>query len=489
MNFRQLNYILLSVLVALGMIACNRDTKQDFDILSPDSQIKYFAVTSRPLTKNDSIKYPALPTTFFTILSSEKEGYDIFNVDSLPVGIEIKTMKAAIDFTQEPNAVNLLYLDSERQDSVVKWKSEDSIKFIYDKQTTSYLPKITVVAPNATTKRTYKVDFRIHKINQDSITWGKPNSTSGTQFILPEKGESKVVANDASSSFYALIKVGNSIKYYTSQISSPAWSLQSTTTLPANVMIGSLLYNNNTLTVHSASGDVYQLNTESATDFQKVDCPYNVKSLLGMLPVSTTRISDNYVIIYANENNELQLGVTKDFATLLDINVSGWPNTTIIGTIPVTNFSRLYQEINDINFLTLAGGTNIDNKQNQTSWYITGVGSETEILAYPGTSSNSLPFTTDPTMFWYDDKVQAFSSDSISLYSTATGQGHWVRQIEANRCPEAMKGMNGASVIVDSENYIWVFGGSNNASPKVYNQNIWKGRLNSLSPGYIPIKE
>ena len=86
----KLNYFftLLIAFVAL-FAACNDNNETTIENPSSDGQIVSFKVSAYPKNATDSLKYPYLAKTKFTVLNAG--AHRIFNLDSLPVNIEIKT--------------------------------------------------------------------------------------------------------------------------------------------------------------------------------------------------------------------------------------------------------------------------------------------------------------------------------------------------------------------------------------------------------------
>lgn len=485
MNFKYIYFQILLVVSILFLISCNEHSEYDISTASSDSQITYFSVISRPLNAADSLVYDYLPKTFFTILSSESAGYDIFNQDSLPVRTRIGTMKVNMSYTNTPNKIDLLYLDSLRVDSVVSWNSDDSIKFIYDNQHKIYYPKITIVAPDALNKRTYTVNFRVHKLNPDSIAWNIVTTSSGDKFILPKKGESKTIANDEKSEFYSLIKSNGIIYFYKSSVLSPNWNLVETTTLPSNAVISSMTQLDNQLYVITEDGKIYFAKPADYDGWKLIENSLKVKSIAGILPIDDSTQSNNYIITYYNAQNKLAIAKTSDFVNIEDVSISGKLDNLVEDGFPVNDFSNLYISQDYKDYLLLLGGTDKNEKISRSTWYIsTDIDKENSIVVMPGKENKLLPYSLGVTGFFYDEKVQALSADSLSLYSSKNGQV-WTRQEKTLRLPAEMKTMNKPSIVVDNDNYIWVFGGYNNTANKDYSQQIWKGRINSLSTGYI----
>lgn len=88
MNLIKKILLFISLVILLGFYSCNsNDTNIDIQTLGSDGQIKSFTVAAKAENAADSIAYPSLKSTFFTILSNKS--YEIFNLDSLPPRIDL----------------------------------------------------------------------------------------------------------------------------------------------------------------------------------------------------------------------------------------------------------------------------------------------------------------------------------------------------------------------------------------------------------------
>lgn len=490
MNIKsQIYKVILGIASLYCVYACNdNDTETTYSSGSSDGQIYSFTVTSTPVTARDTITYPYLKSTFFTILSSQIEGYKIFNVDSLPTRTDINTLHVTLAYTATPSAVQLYYLNENRTDSIVEWNTTDSVRFIYDDLTSVYYPKFNVVSPNGLFKRLYTVNFNIHKVNPDSIIWSKPLSVGGAIFKLPKAGESKVVTSADGTTLYALIKSGSNVNFYSSSATNLFWQSLVASSLPSTVLIKSLLLENGVFTLLTSDGLVYTAHEANYADWTLVSSSVKFGSVIGLLPVKEGETANEYLVTYYNADNKLAFGKTTDFIAIEDAHIAGVSTNLVNTNFPIRSYSKITKEIDGADYIVLTGGYSSENSMLDLSWYITSnklVSSNPDVddhvVVLPGERTSVLPFASGITTFVYNDSIQAFSADSLRLYTSAIGS-IWDNVSENNVLLNDFAGMNIPSIIVDQQNYIWVFGGETSTISKTYSQQIWRGRMNKLNP-------
>lgn len=475
-------YPLVLVALLIGVYSCNsNDTETKIDVLGTNGQISSFSVAGTPENAIDTLTYPYLPKTFFTVISNND--YKIFNLDSLPINTEIKTLAVTLKYIGNPSGIELIYLDKNRVDSLITWNTSDSVKFIFDETNSKYYPDFNVISSNGALKRRYSVDFRIHKVDPYLTNWERPK-TNNSFFILPKFGDSKVVIDSDTTTFYTLIQDETSTELYVSPINNPGWVTYNLN-LPTNLIISTFFLNNNIFSVLDENGAIYQIQKNDLTqDAKKINTSVIYKSVIGVLPDSNGEI----LVVYYNSNGELIFGKTTDFVTVEPINISGSTNGFVDPNFPLSSYAQTSREINNSNYIVLTGGTSITNDVVKKSWYITN-GSEStatspaEVVILPGKLNGSLPFESGISTFVYNDSIRAFSGDSLRLYTSKNGQD-WDGTWSYNALPQDMGNLNSPSIIVDKDKYIWVIGGRTPLNEKggvAYYRDIWRGRMNEMT--------
>ena len=486
MNLKHFFYAVASLIFVIALSSCNSDN--EFLIpseQSPEGRIIGFSVSATPFTSMDTLTYPALPTTKFAV---ENRGvYQIVNLDSLPMHTDIRSLKVALEYASGIHTrTDLVY----PKDSIVEWNETDSVKFIRTKEL--YYPQFKVVAPSGY-ERTYTVSFNIHKQDPDSIKWLRVKNNN-INFDLKEKGETQVILSADKSQFIAFTNNQSKVNIYTSPVESPAWTAvsQSGAILPANTLVKSLHATNNSYVIIASDGQngvAYSSpigSTLTWTEHNQI----NIQSIVGLLPeVPATKSAplNEFLITYLDNTNTLVYAKTSDFNEISEVKLTSRNDNKVIDGFPVKNYSSLQRTTNSENFLIVSGGVDSKNEALKKSWIIKNISlaNETEskpaeISIYPGATSHIVPFTTQVTSFLYNDMIYAISSDSLSLYNSQTADT-WKKADKKQKLDKSMADMNLPSVVVDKENYIWVFGGvSNDKTNPTYSQQIWRGRINKL---------
>ena len=83
--------------------------------------------------------------------------------------------------------------------------------------------------------------------------------------------------------------------------------------------------------------------------------------------------------------------------------------------------------------------------------------------------------------FYYDGKMVVAGGQGNSynkdLYTSIDNGISWQRQDSMINLPKDFSARANASTYVDDNNFVWIFGGNNEAGPV---KEIWRGRINRL---------
>lgn len=323
-------------------------------------------------------------------------------------------MLVTLGYVGSPSGIELIYLNQNREDSIVTWNSSDSVQFILDDSNLnkSFYPNFNVISQNGLVKRRYSVDFRVHNVQPDSIIWERPKAGSSL-FILPMAGESKVICDTDTTTFYALIQNETKTSFAVSSISDPSW-VSYDLKLPTNLVVKSLVLRNGIFSVLTKEGLVYQFSKYDLTQNSKlVSTSVIYKTIIGLLPNLSGSVADDILITYYNDNSELLFGKTTDFVTVEPINVSGSNNSLVSVDFPISSYGLTYKQIGNTTSIVLTGGKSMTNSQITRSWFINNVSvakanSLASVSILPGKMNTSLPFESGVSTFVYNDSIQAF---------------------------------------------------------------------------------
>ncbi|GAB6009808.1 DUF6242 domain-containing protein [Dysgonomonas reticulitermitis] len=462
MKLKQITKLLFIAFSVVTLASCN-DNSTNYVTEDASANAQIYSLTLSATLSNassiDSVNFPILAKTRFSI---DQFRSLIYNSDSLPYKTRLTKYMATLTY-ENPYKIEILYPN----DSVVGWNTSDSIDF-------SLYPRIKVTPANgnAADARTYTIDIRIHKVDPDSLVW---TNVTGS-FELPNTiDRQKTLLVDSVFHTFSIDKDG---KFYSYEIdksatSTSSWKKQSTTVIPATVKLESIT---------SFNGEFYAVDADekaySSTDgvaWQVSNS--NVQSILGVLPgkeaakdslLVITKQSGKYVFAKTSDMQSLQIVENISYSKESNEVPAGFPAT---GFTSVTSYDR--SNLNR-NILVVTAAQTSSN----LTWSLRQGDGQLEI------ESNQKNTLFDPSegirTFLYDGYVYALTKNL--LYKTSSFGSKWVA---ASTKEKFIPGMSSSkqSIIVDSDNYIWIFGGidtSIEASGSPVRQ-VWKGRINRLA--------
>ncbi len=457
MKLKQITKLLFVVFSVVTLVSCNdNSTTYVTEDASANAQIYSFklSATLANVSSLDSANFPILKTTRFSIDQFRRL---IYNSDSLPYKTRLTKFMATLTY-ENPYKIEILYPN----DSVVAWSSTDSIDF-------SLYPKIKVTPANgdATDAWTYTVDIRIHKVDPDSLAW--TNVTGSFQLPSAIKQQKTLLVGSVFHTF----SIDSDGKFYLYTINKTAtspssWAKQSTTVIPATVKLESITYLNGAFYAVDANEIAYSSTDGAAWQV----CTSNVRNILGVLPGKVAENDSLLVVtkqaakyVFAKTTDMLSLKIVENISYNTSSNEvpSGFPS---IGFTSVTNYDR--NNLNK-NILLVTAAQTLSN----LTWSVRQGDDKLEV------ESNQKNTLFDPSeglrTFLYDGYLYALAENL--LYKTSSFGSKWV----AAPSKENISGISSSkqSIIVDSDNYIWIFGGIDSSTNPV--RQVWKGRINHLA--------
>jgi peroxiredoxin len=420
---------------------------------SRDAQIETFSLT------NDSV--PGLGSVKFTI--DQLNGL-IFNMDSMPYETKVERVLCNITFVSY--AINAAITPGAQPDTTFSWTDKDSVDF-------SKPVKIVVTAVDGATTKTYTAQVNIHQVNPDSMLWNLHAGNPVPETIM----EQNVVArtyNDTEVCFMYIQTSGGYKLYYSPVTDAAHWEELPLSGLDGNdkrisqlTIFGSASY------IPSDSGILYSSSDGIHWTPAGSNSPV-VRSLLGALgegrnqaPVLAAVIEDDGRLSFAcmNENKEWTIG------------------ENVHDKFPVINFAS-YSYINMYHaYVMLAGGRDAENQLTNTTW-ATMNGKDWILLTNEG--SGYFEKREGMSLTRYDEKLfltggmNAEGKATKEIYTSTDYGVTWARQDSLVVFPDAYKARGFASVQVDKDNYMLIFGGKTSNDTYRLNE-IWRGRINRLS--------
>lgn len=447
--------------IALFLSSCLNSDDQEYEI-PKDCQITSFSV------KNDSILGVKVDTVKFVI---DQVNGRIFNPDSLPFGTEVEKVICTVSVATGTYTIEVT--QDALPDSTFFWNREDSLDF-------SKPVKFVTSAYDGITKKVYNAQINVHQVVPDSMSWELYDSSV---LGFPVKEQKVVTWGEENNEYYYMYvqetDASKGYSLYSSSVSdAKSWTKITLNGLPAGeVRLSQMTEYDDALFVPTTKGALYS--SVNGKDWTLVEQNYSVKTLLGAIeavndgslkqPSFLSAIVDNNgVLSFASLNNlkEWQIG------------------EAVYDNFPVTGFGSLasYSTSSKQNNLTVVAGKDKNGKLLNSAWS-TMNGYQWVLLT--DIESDYFDKREGVMLSAYDDKFcliggigesnKAFKDIYFSIDRGVT----WTLSDTLTVMPEDYKARGFASVLVDKENFMLIFGGKENNNANDLDQ-IWKGRINRL---------
>lgn len=444
---RQTVFILLWAMLISSCL--NSSNSGDFE-LSKDAQIYTFRMSA----VKDTSRY----------LSDAKFSIDqlrgrIFNQDSLPYLFNLDSVDIDIAGKSGLNFSNIKVILKDKDSTINTWNGKDSLAF-------KRIKSIETTAMDGKTTITYEISINIHQQNPYIFNWGK----MADNYITAPIEKQKTVS--FAGAFFTYYVTGGQLRASSAATADPTtWKPVVISGLPANVDISSLI------AVTQGSNPIIYARTEdnalfrsiNGTVWNKVEIEYPVKSIFGKLPSVS---GESSILVAVEDGGALKFATTTDF-----ISLKLW--NSLDAKFPLKDFSSVSLESSSVHaakYIILYGGTDISNNTSDKLWIIQEKdGSMTSISKKPAID------ITSARLFTYDSKVYLMTFDGTknSLYFSNNYGLNWISGGESQTLSEEMTVRKESTVITDSDNFIWIFGGKSVSNSHIVD--VWRGRLNKLA--------
>ncbi len=445
--------------IALFLSSCLNSGDQDYDIPT-DCQIMTFSVS------HDSILGGELDTVKFVI---DQVNGRIFNPDSLPYGTEVG--KVVCTVTSATGMYSIEVTQEALPDSTFYWNKEDSLDF-------SKPVKFVTAAYDGVTKKTYIAEVNIHQVVPDSMCW----ELYGSDVLGFSAKERKVIARSDDGGEYYYMYAENGSGEYSLHVSAVSdarsWSELALDGLPkGEVCISQMTEYEGALYVPTTKGAL--LCSEDGQSWAAVDLPNNVKALLGAVPVVSGSVLRQSSFLSAIIDDE---GALK-FA-YMNAEKQWTAGDDVPDGFPVSGFGALtyYSFGSKRNSLTVVAGKDKNGVLLNSAW-ATMNGGQWALLT--DVESDYFDEREGVMLSSYDGKFcliggidDAGEARKDIYFSTDQGVT-WALSDTLTLMPDDYAARGFASVIVDKDNFMLIFGGKEAGSTVDLDQ-IWRGRINRL---------
>ncbi len=377
----------------------------------------------------------------------------IYNVDSLPVNADLSKVKVNI-LTAGTATYN-----KNGKDTI--WTSTDSLNFAKP-------ISFTINAYNSDGsiyKKIYKISINVHKLDPDSLNWGKEAFYTGTGITGKQKS---LVFNEKVFTFTddnsGQVKVT-----FSTLTDGKSWAgLQAISGISEKADYSSVTAYNGSLYI-VAEGNVYT-STDGISWTKNNGLSGNVKTLLtsfgGLLTgIETVGTDTKFCFTKDGQSWEVGESVPAEFPTT---NISATSYT--LKTNP--NIQRA---------ILMGDNASLGTKDTIAVPWSTFDGKSWVDLS---TDVDYCPKSSNISILYYNNKFYAFGGKGETGFKAfyVSEEGRIWKKIEKKAIfPSSFSGRGDYSTIVDNNNFIWVIWSKTSQN----NDEIWKGRINSL--GFISL--
>lgn len=444
---------------ALVLSSCLGSDSTNYE-LSKDCQILSFSLS------NDSIE--GLSDVVFTI---DQLNGKIFNLDSMPYGTVIDE-KVLCDMTLASTVYSCQAIQLATGDTL-KWTGkEDSLDF------TKPVKFINTLWDGTTTK-VYLAQINIHQVNPDSMVWSLYGQNVVNEPIKDEKVV--VVDNNGNDYYYMYVLTASNPEYqlFTSSVNDGKnWAKVSVQGLPGGkAILSQLTQFEDVFYVATTEGKLYS-SVDGRNWTLQSETPV-VKYIMGALNTSDDFTSNG------RQAPALSAIIEKDgtllFASMDTANV--WKEgVEVYNGFPVsgfasTSFNSMYRRR-----LMVVAGRDKNNSLTNLSW------SSEDGLKWALISDEEYePFDKQEGMsvasydggFLLIGGINSSGVASKSIYLSKDGGLTWNASDSLVVMPTDFVARGFASISVDKNNFMYLFGGKEQSNKNVMDQ-IWRGRINRL---------
>jgi hypothetical protein len=460
MKIKILAVICSLIFTAIATTSCLKSDDTDVEYSSNasitafsinDIETKYTAKTSD--NKDTTITVTLTGSDY--VFSIDQNKRLIQNVDSLPVGTDIKSV--VVNITADTNYIIIVNQEDSNKDSL--WTSTDSLN--YEKPIL-----MKVIAADGTYGPIYTTKINVHKQVPDSLVWSSMNSN-----ITKVEGKQKSIYFK-DNILVAFVSEGKAHITSTSINDGKVWSDPYDISVD-NVDVSSLMVWGDSVYILAAN-TLYK--SSDAKEWEKVSSAPQLKNL-----VASYYSSDAAALSAINSDNKFVITNDGVSWTVKEDVDARFPRENLSYTAFATKHnSSIYK------MLVMGNNPALSEDSTTTIWGLLNTENEWTEYSY-NRNGRYCPNLDNITMINYNSKLYAFGGKSnngikeykpFSKFFVSENEGaNWLPVNSMVMFPEKFESLyNDAegnySCTVDKDNYIWIIW-SNSTE-------IWKGRINKL---------
>ncbi len=381
----------------------------------------------------------------------------------MPIATVIKKVICTVKYG---SYVTKLDVVQEATGDTIEWNAEDSLDF-------SKPVKFITTSYDGMTKRIYHAQVNIHQVVPDSMVWSQY-----TTAMLPARAVNQKVisfSDGVTDYYYMYVQPSANAAYqlYRSKQSDASnWQEMSLTGLPEGKAVFSQIVTFNHLYyVITNDGALYSSN--DAANWQIVEGSPKLKALLGSVDESTNQPAVLSVIM-EDENGLV-------FAAM-DGNGEWKKGETVPSHFPVEGFSSASIYLMYTNRIILVGGKSANGQLQNASWATMNAldwAEQTDSYGNYFTKRQGTMMAYYDDMFYLIGGIDESGKPQKDIYRSSDYGVTWNYIDTLVVLPAAYQARGFASMLVDKDNYLMIFGGKSTINGQDLND-IWKGRINRL---------
>ena len=441
--------------ILMLMISCLGSDNEYESMVIKDAQIQSFTLSHDSITGLGSVK--------FTI--DQIEGL-IYNRDSLPYGTEIAMVICSLQYAAGGIA-GVQVSPEALPDSTYWWNGTDSLDF-------SKPVKFVTTAYDGETTKTYIAKVNIHTVIPDSMVWERYDDSLLGKVV----DEQKVIHTEyqGAETYFMYVYSSEGYQLYSSPVSDTRnWTKLPLAGLPSeNMLISQITEYEEAYYMNSTEGKLYSSPDGIAWSLSSGDESWSVRCLLGVL--NEDRLLPSTLTAIVNEGGKLVFArMNKDGEWTTSGNEV--PDKFPVIGFGNISFSNMYHE-----YLEVVAGRDKNNQLTNTTWW-TQDGLSWALM----TDENATYFEAKEgaMLTKYDGKfcltggINAEGKGSKEIHFSSDYGVTWQLSDTLVVFPDEYAGRGFASIFVDEDYYMLIFGGKTSDNTKPLDE-LWRGRINRL---------
>ena len=384
----------------------------------------------------------------------------IYNKDSISYGTELNgKVICKIDFEGRPSAIEVF--QAATGDSAT-WNGTDSLDF------RDYV-RFDVFSQDGSAMKRYYAQLNIHQQTPDSMAWG----WFSNRLLGKAVQEQKVIEREQY--YWMYVRVASGYDLYRT----PTTDIRTWTPVPLNGITGQAFHISQiteyegTFYLPAADGALYY--STNLRDWKIQEQSPTVKAILGAITSGSTVRNTSAMATIIQEGNEL-------YFAAMDANKQWQKGTVVPSAFPITAFGNTSYETAFYRHFVIAAGKDRNGRLSNAVWEtmngLTWVCSTDE-------KRTIIEKREGVMLTHYDDKmyliggINASNTAAKDIYYSRDRGITWALADTLMNFPASFRPRGYASVIVDKDNFLHLFGGKENNSANILDE-LWSGRINRL---------